>query len=920
MYGGAPYGLLPYGAFEAGTAVVGEPKATIAYDAVFNVSNDECTFEIVATSDTIGTGESVLITNSTESSPSDYSITILRDADTLELYLSSDGATWDIANGVDVGTITVSEFKFTWERIGSEIITYLNGDETARISTTDSIYDPENDYLIGCYDDDTSPWYGSVQAFRWCIGSTRYGSEHDASDTPFADSDSYTAGTVYSENYALFMGDLASSPVYGPGATLDGLSEAKAWCLETLDDDSTSQGTGGIVLAANRRFEAWMNLLGDYAACLWYPYGSDIRIQPDSAIGSERATGQDICEHGEFDASTGWTVNDWTIGSGVATVDGTQASATSLTRTLTTEYTAEYSVQLEITTISAGSLSVEVDGVEVISAQSTSGTYYGEYTADGGSADIEIIATSDAVATVNTVGVRRLAWLQTQWARNSLNIKGASARELPNSVTVKHLVPDATTPDWVYDPDPSIAVWPGADAGAYQLVSTIMEMPGLPTKAQADNRAVRKLHRMDAKNSYSFIAPDEAVLWRKGDVVDVKRTLRGVSARVWIESVEMRDYGRYLVSGSAYNPLNHTNATTYDHPFDDPPYSGSPVDGDYGDPFTDFPSYGDPGDDFVAPECQPYSCEAFLSYLADKEYTFTGIGGLGGDWDWPFASSSGDSGKLFVYSNFIAAPTLATTWSSATSQDLGKANASNWTGVTPIDGCDGAITTVANRTGGGSGSFPGTILPRAFNGPSGGVGFSADVALFAIISGWNGSGGTMRGEMFRGSGKRWTLGGSSGNNSGVCSVLVSMSTSGGEQTLSLTVGDGDGRSSDSVALGDIASQWSLAALHCVSSAPVIVGGGWRLSVTATARVGGQSISVTGYRDVSVSGTPTTATLADTTSYTQPRMFYGHTINYGLAGVGFVELEDGESFDLEAMYYAFMRNSADYDQPGFCPVY
>ena len=79
--------------------------------------------------------------------------------------------------------------------------------------------------------------------------------------------------------------------------------------------------------AANREVEYWLDLLSMYANCIWYPWGSDLRIQPDERVTALAPCGRDILLQGiltplqRVDAGgTGWA-----IGSGVAAVDGTQA-------------------------------------------------------------------------------------------------------------------------------------------------------------------------------------------------------------------------------------------------------------------------------------------------------------------------------------------------------------------------------------------------------------------------------------------------------------------------------------------------------------------------------------------------------------------------------------------------------------------
>ena len=142
---------------------------------------------------------------------------------------------------------------------------------------------------------------GAIHAFgcSWAISATVR--EHEATTSPFADSETYGAQTVYSTNPALMWADMASSNLYGLGATTDGVAYAADYCLDILD---ASCGTDvqrcetGIVLPANREVEYWLDLLSMYANCIWYPWGSDLRIQPDERVTALAPCGRDILLQG----------------------------------------------------------------------------------------------------------------------------------------------------------------------------------------------------------------------------------------------------------------------------------------------------------------------------------------------------------------------------------------------------------------------------------------------------------------------------------------------------------------------------------------------------------------------------------------------------------------------------------------------
>ena len=65
-------------------------------------------------------------------------------------YLSSNGSSWDIASGLDMGAISTTEFVFfALTRVGNTFTTYRNGSSVATITSSSSLYSSSNDLLIG---------------------------------------------------------------------------------------------------------------------------------------------------------------------------------------------------------------------------------------------------------------------------------------------------------------------------------------------------------------------------------------------------------------------------------------------------------------------------------------------------------------------------------------------------------------------------------------------------------------------------------------------------------------------------------------------------------------------------------------------------------------------------------------------------
>lgn len=109
-----------------------------------------------------------------------------------------------------------------------------------------------------------------------------------------------------------------------------------------------------------------------------------------------------------FDADTGWTLGDgWSIATGEAyAVDpGAESLLTASMTPLSVG--ADYTITLVIDALYTGSVSVECDGVEVIAAQTSAGTYAGAYTPVAGAEELQIIASSDFQGDLASVSVQQ---------------------------------------------------------------------------------------------------------------------------------------------------------------------------------------------------------------------------------------------------------------------------------------------------------------------------------------------------------------------------------------------------------------------------------------------------------------------------------------------------------------------------------
>lgn len=271
-------------------------SASIADDDVFDATDEDFTFEFTSTAANL-TSTAVLLSNTPDATSRSVQVDLVDDD--LKLYLSSDGTTWDISNGTVIGTITASRFYCEVERIGNEIIYRLGGIEQGRIYTSAALA-AGGDWTVGNYAS-TLYYDGIIHAWRFMIGKYRYGIDHAVIATPFADSDTYGAGIVYSDKPSLMWNDIAQSIFYGLGATTVGVIESTDWGDELLDDGVTPRCRVGLTISSPSRAEYWLDILANYANCVWYPDGSDLRIAPDQESTSEAPSGLDIVYNGIFD-------------------------------------------------------------------------------------------------------------------------------------------------------------------------------------------------------------------------------------------------------------------------------------------------------------------------------------------------------------------------------------------------------------------------------------------------------------------------------------------------------------------------------------------------------------------------------------------------------------------------------------------
>jgi hypothetical protein len=102
------------------------------------------------------------------------SLGILYNAGSLALYVSSNGSSWDVANGVNIGTIILSNwYHFAITRSKSTFITFLNGTQISTFTSSSTIFNSDGFY-IGCEGAGSYCFNGYIDELRITKGKALY--------------------------------------------------------------------------------------------------------------------------------------------------------------------------------------------------------------------------------------------------------------------------------------------------------------------------------------------------------------------------------------------------------------------------------------------------------------------------------------------------------------------------------------------------------------------------------------------------------------------------------------------------------------------------------------------------------------------------------------------------------------------------
>jgi len=543
------------------------------------------TLEIEIQADTSGSPEvtETLICHGSTTSPLSQSLKIDRVGDSILLYLSSDGSTWDIANGLSCGTLAVTASpevtgRILVERVDNQISTYMNGVTQTGVVTTLGLFDSGEVWSIGACGAATE-LDGRVRSARLIIGQYVYGSPHAITNTPFSDSGDYTVGEIYSDKPALAWSDLARDPVNGLGATVTGVQAAMEYGDSPMDSGAPRCRIG-LAISDPRLVESWLDMLAVYANSLYFPEGSNLKIIPDK-------------------------IKDGTNGSGPELYSPTSPEFGSPLPTITTEDGISYSVSVELLTASTTSpltgVSVTFGGVTIITSKTTVGTHGATVTAIGTSNTVSVVEDVGFNGTWGSLSVKRTHRKVTQWLPSTLSLDPAPEGDKPNAVLVTYKVPDELSGAWK---DKHFGVMNADAIAGDPIVTTTLNLPGLYRIEEASNKAIAKLFREDRKTRVSFISTDEEFVAQPGDTVNPVKTQRGIDTPVWVESNQMVSYGRHRITGIIYRDVQYPDTDYTDADDLGTLYADGSASG-----YAEEPNAG--GD-----ACTFYACDAYTTYLS----------------------------------------------------------------------------------------------------------------------------------------------------------------------------------------------------------------------------------------------------------------------------------------------------------------
>ena len=145
--------------------------------------------------------------------------------------------------------------------------------------------------------------------------------------------------------------------------------------------------------------------------------------------------------------------------------------------------------------------------------------------------------------------------IEREWIAGSLSIKHDDTADSPKAVEVIYTVPRTDALPWAAG-TAKRALTGGSAA------PTTLRLEGVISIAEADNKALSKLNRMQSRITISCEIPDRGVSYQAGDVIRLDNAARGISLLpMRILSIDLSAAGRYRLSGELYDPSHYPSET-----------------------------------------------------------------------------------------------------------------------------------------------------------------------------------------------------------------------------------------------------------------------------------------------------------------------------------------------------------------------
>ena len=155
----------------------------------------------------------------------------------------------------------------------------------------------------------------------------------------------------------------------------------------------------------------------------------------------------------------------------------------------------------------------------------------------------------DSVATLDSTP------LVTGWIRSSLSVRYDDVSEAPKSVSVIYTVPRSDALPWATG-----NVVRELSGGASRPTS--VRLDGVINLAEADNKALARLNRMQSRATISVEAPDIGLQYQVGDVIRLDSPARGIDELpMRVLQVSMSGPGRYRLDGELYDASHYPSET-----------------------------------------------------------------------------------------------------------------------------------------------------------------------------------------------------------------------------------------------------------------------------------------------------------------------------------------------------------------------